>query len=291
MREYINVTVANTALGPIEYLERSENNGDRQETILTIHGAMGGYEQSDILGKALGPKGYRYIAVSRPGYLQTPLQGQNKPEAQADLLAALLDEIGIRKVIVMAISGGGYSALYFALRHPERCQALILCSTTGGKNKVPVPFAFTIMKLIARVPFCVNFMRQRFLKNVEKSVKRSVSHPDIAQKFINDEQMMTYYKDLTLSTMNYMDKRIPGTINDIQITQNTEYPLEEITVPTLVVHGSDDPLVPFAEHGKKLVERIPGACLCLVERGEHMAIFTHNEQVRKAVLNFIESIV
>ena len=152
------------------------------EVITTVHGAMGGYEQSDILGKAVGPNGYNYIAVSRPGYLQTPLKGNESPEEQADLFAALLDELRIQKVIIIAISGGGYSALHFALRHPDRCQALILCSTTGGKNDVPIPFAFSLMKVIARVPFLAHLMRNRFLKNIEKSVKRSITHPDIAHK-------------------------------------------------------------------------------------------------------------
>lgn len=105
MCKKLNATVASTARGHIEYLERKENHAAIHGTILTIHGAMGGYEQSDILGKAVGPEGYRYIAVSRPGYLQTPLKGNESPEAQADLLAALLDELGIQKAIIMAISG------------------------------------------------------------------------------------------------------------------------------------------------------------------------------------------
>lgn len=282
--------VAQTALGPIEYFERTGSHEKIKGTILTVHGAMGGYEQSDLLGKAVGPDGYRYIAVSRPGYLRTPLAGRQSPEAQADLFAALLDVIEIRNVFILAISGGGYSALHFALRHPERCRALILCSTTGEKNTVPIPFAFTVMKVIARIPFLVTLLRNRFLKNIEKSVKRSITHSDIAERLINDEQMLRYYKALTLSTMDHMAQRIQGTVNDIRVTQNTEYPLEKITTPTLVIHGSDDPVVPYNDHGKKLAERIPGAQVCLAKRGEHMAIFTHNEQVREVVLAFLEKI-
>lgn len=287
MSEDKKPVIAHTSLGPIEYLEREDKCGDSLGTILAVHGAMGGYDQSDILGRAIGPEGYKYISVSRPGYLRTPLKGRENPETQADLLAALLDKLGINEVIVLAISGGGYSAINFSLRHPDKCKALILCSTTGGKNDIPVPFAFNVMKLIARVPFFVKLMHDRFEKNVEKSLRRSISHQDIVEDMMSDDQIMTFYKELSLSTMNRMKDRIPGTLNDIRITQNTEYPLDDISVPTMVIHGSDDPVVPYDNHGKKLAERIPGAQLCLAERGEHMTIFTHNKQVRQAVKSFI----
>lgn len=284
--ETIQPQIAQTPLGPIEYLIEKDKNTSIG-TILCIHGAMGGYEQSYILGKSIGPKGYSYVSVSRPGYLGTPIQGNESPEAQADLLASLLDTLGINQVIVLAISGGGYSAIHFALQHPERCQALILCSTTGGKNDVPIPFAFNVMKLVARVPFLINFMRTRFLANMEKSLKRSISHQDILDAMLDDEQMILYYKQLTLSSMDRMIERIPGTINDIKVTQRTEYPLEHIAVPTLVIHGTEDPVVPFDDHGKKLAERIPDAQLCLAERGEHMTIFTHNKLVKKTIDDFL----
>jgi pimeloyl-ACP methyl ester carboxylesterase len=279
--------VTQTSFGPIEYLAREDTISESSKTILCIHGAMGGYEQSDILGRSVGPAGYKYLSVSRPGYLKTPLHGRETPEAQADLFAALIEKIGIHKVIVLAISGGGYSAIHFALRHSDRCSALILCSTIGGKNDVPVPLAFNVMKLAARIPVLVNFMRTRFENNIEKSLKRSVSHQSIAEKMLNNEQLMGYYKELTYSTMDRMIERIPGTMNDIRITQNTEYPLENISVPTLIIHGTEDPVVPYNEHGKKLAERIPGAQLVLADKGEHMTIFTHNELVKKSISDFL----
>lgn len=282
--------LAHTSLGPVEYLLREDNHVDSMGTILAIHGAMGGYDQSDILGKSVGPEGYRYISVSRPGYLQTPLQGRESPENQADLLAALLDDLGTNRAIVLAVSGGGYSALHFALRHPDRCEALILCSTVGGRNSAPIPLAFYLMKLVARVPFVIRFMRNSFLKNIENGLKRSISHQDIVEKMMGDDQMMTFYKELTLSTMDRTTERIPGTLNDIKVTQNTEYPLEDISVPTLIIHGTDDPVVPYNDNGRKLVERIQGAKLCLAERGEHMTIFTHNEQVKSAINSFLGNI-
>ena len=45
---------------------------------------------------------------------------------QADAYAQLLDHLGIDKVVVVSISAGAWSALQFAIRHPERCLALVL---------------------------------------------------------------------------------------------------------------------------------------------------------------------
>lgn len=83
-------TIINTRLGKIEYAEYG--NGP---AIIALHGAMGGYDQSLILARTIGESGYRYLAVSRPGYLGTPLSSGKTPEQQADLCAALLDILGI----------------------------------------------------------------------------------------------------------------------------------------------------------------------------------------------------
>lgn len=227
------------------------------------------------------------ISVSRPGYLGTPLNDNAAPEAQADLLAALLDVLEIGSVIVFAISGGGYSALHFAERHPDRCRGLVLCSTTGGPNTDPIPFAFTVMKAAARVPFLLAVLRKRAAARPIASLRRSISHEDILEETLQNQKSMALYQELTCSTMTRMAERLPGTINDIKVTQRASYVLNTIQVPTLVVHGTDDKVVPFAEHGARLAREIPNARLCTAERGEHVAIFSHNTQIVDAVDDFL----
>ncbi len=283
------VKVAETVLGPIEYFQR-DTGIDSNKVILTIHGAMGGYDQSDILGRTIGPEGYRYLSISRPGYLRTPLKGREAPEKQADLIAAFLDSLHISKVIVFAISGGGYSALHFALRHCGRCKALVLCSTTGGKNNTPIPFGFNVIKILARIPFIAHMMRKRVENNIEESLKKSVSFPDVLSKTTRDCETMKLFKELSTGMMDNMAKRLPGTINDIRITQSHDYALNEITVPSLIVHGTDDPHVPFNAHGRRLAEEIADAQLYLAEKGEHVAIFTHRTEVKMAVTEFLKNL-
>jgi pimeloyl-ACP methyl ester carboxylesterase len=286
-----NLKVAATSLGPIEYYERDRRVSSQDAVVVTIHGALGGYDQSDILGRTIGPAGYRYISISRPGYLGTPLKGRESPEAQADLIAALLDHLGIKSAVVFAVSGGGYSALHFGLRHAARCRGLVLCSTIGGINNVRVPFfAYTMMKFLARIPIVPGLLRKKVQGNIEGALKKTVSHPEMIERILNDPDTLALYKELALSTMTNMARRLSGTDNDLRITTSIEYPLKDIKVPTLVVHGDEDPTVNYSEHGKRLAEEIPGATLHLAERGEHVAIFTHREQVQKAVADFMGSL-
>lgn len=78
--------------------------------------------------------GYRYVAVSRPGYLGTPLRSGRSPQEQADVFAAALDALGIGTTAVMAVSGGGPSAIEFALRQKECCWGVVLVSGPGSLN-------------------------------------------------------------------------------------------------------------------------------------------------------------
>ena len=64
------------------------------------------------------------------------------------------------------------------------------------------------------------------------------------------------------------------------------YPLERITVPTLVVHGTSDSFVPFAQ-ARALACRVPGAEMLTIEGGEHVSIYTHRAQVRATIDRFL----
>ncbi|HWT78322.1 MAG TPA: alpha/beta fold hydrolase, partial [Candidatus Methylomirabilis sp.] len=139
--------IVDTRRGPVEYASFGDG-----PAVLALHGAMGGYDQGLILARTIGGPGYRFVAVSRPGYLGTPLSAGQAPEEQADLLADLLETLGIREAAVVAISGGGPSAMHFALRHRDRCWALVLISTCGGTIDTRVPLSFQFTKLLVRWP-------------------------------------------------------------------------------------------------------------------------------------------
>lgn len=274
---------AQTALGVIEYVDVGEG-----PVVVTIHGAMGGYDQSLFLAQTIGGPGYRYLAISRPGYLGTPISAGKSPAQQADLIAALLDTLGIANAGIMGVSGGGPSAVHFGLRHADRCNGLVLVSTCADKVEMPIPFAFNLMKFLARWQWFGDYFRRKAAADLVATARRSIGDEEILQRTVNDAETWPLFSTMLLSTYNNMGQRIVGTENDIRITRTESYPLEKLTVPLLVVHGTADRLVQYDLHAKTYARRVPQMELLTVEGGEHVAIFTHRHLVRSKVMAFMQ---
>ena len=273
--------LARTPMGPVEYAEYGEG-----PAVLALHGAMGGWDQSLLLARTLADGGHRFLGLSRPGYLGTPLAAGRSPEEQADLYAAVLDVLGVRDAAVMAVSGGGPSALHFALRHRARCRALVLVSTCGGRVETRLPLAFQVLRLAARWPGLAGAMERKAKRDPEASLRRSIPDPVLRERTLRGSGG-PLLRELVATTSDRMALRLRGTLNDVAVTRARDYPLERIDVPVLVVHGTGDRAVPFEPHGKVLAARIPGAELVALDGGDHVAIFTHRDEARPRVVRFL----
>jgi len=281
MEPFPTPTVVQTSRGSVELADWGEG-----PAVLAVHGAMGGHDQGVLLARTIGEEGYRYLAPSRPGYLGTPLSAGKSAEDQADLYAEVLSHLGIRSAAVMAVSGGGPSALLFAARHPALCWGLVLVSTCSGIIEEKLPLAFHLTKLLVRVPGFAASVHRRIERHPEGAAARSIRDPAVLARTLADAEAGSLMKALILSTADRMARRLPGTENDIRITRSTTYPLEHILAPALVVHGTADRVVSY-DHAQTLAGRVPGARLLTVEGGEHVAIFTDRDRVRAEVTAFL----
>jgi pimeloyl-ACP methyl ester carboxylesterase len=278
-------SVVTTRRGPVEYAEYGEG-----PVALALHGAMGGWDQSLLLARTIAGSGRRYVGVSRPGYLGTPLSAGRSPEEQAELYADVLDALEIRDAAILAVSGGGPSAIHFALRHPDRCRGLVLVATCGAKVETRLPLAFQVLRLAARWPWLAAAMERKASRtHPEEAARRSIPDPVLRERTLGDPEAGPLFRELLASTSDRMALRLPGTLNDVAVTRARDYPLERIAVPVLVVHGTHDRAVPFARHGKVLAERIPGAELCALAGGDHVAIFTHRDEAKARVARFLSA--
>jgi pimeloyl-ACP methyl ester carboxylesterase len=104
-----------------------------------VHGAAGGFDQSMlVVGNELAANA-RVIAMSRFGYLRTPLPTDASPAAQADAHACLLDALKIERAAIFAASAGSPSAIQFVLRHPDRALGLVLLVPLAYMPNAPIP--------------------------------------------------------------------------------------------------------------------------------------------------------
>jgi pimeloyl-ACP methyl ester carboxylesterase len=242
-----------------------------------------------ILARAVGPNGFRAIALSRPGYLGTPLAAGRSPDEQADLYAATLDALGVDRAAVIAISGGGPSAIRFALRHRDRCGALVLVSTIGEPMKDRLPLSFHLAMWLGRRAWFGERIRRRIARGPDAAAARAILDPEVRARMLADPQSRSLFQAFRATVGDRFALRLAGTRQDVLVGRAPAPPLEDVRVPTLVVHGTADRVVPFAHHGAVLAKRIPGAELLAIEGGEHVAIFTHRALIQARVEAFLRA--
>lgn len=281
--------LAATPRGAVEYLDLDRADGEGPP-LLAIHGAMGGWDQSALLGLTIAPGAARVLAVSRPGYLGTPRDWGASPGAQADACLAALDHAGVDRAIVAAVSGGGPAAIRFALDHPRRCRGLILCSAASGPTRSAIPWWFRYLsRPLVRVPPFARAMRRRVERDPAASAARSIPDPETRERTLAHPEAGRLLTALSLSAWTDPARRMDATWDDIAQVAIFRPDLEGIPVPTLLIHGTADEMVPFAL-AKSAAERIPGAELLAVEGGRHVTIFTHLDEVRARVGVFLKTL-
>jgi pimeloyl-ACP methyl ester carboxylesterase len=80
-----------------------------------------------------------------------------------------------------------------------------------------------------------------------------------------------------------------GTLDCITAFAHTDFrrDLEKVTVPTLVIHGDSDAIVPFEASGKRTAEAIDSSELVMIEGGPHAINASHAEEFNQALLDFL----
>ncbi|MBL8154868.1 MAG: alpha/beta hydrolase [Anaerolineae bacterium] len=268
--------ILETPCGRIEYGE--EGSG---VPILALHGAGGGYDQGLLLASWLG-EGYRVIAPSRFGYLGSPILGDGSVQEQAAAYTGLLDALGLDRVAVFADSAGGPSALQFALDYPERVDALVLISAISTLRPIRDDSSGPPAALLT------DFVFWSALTVLPDQALPAFGVPSEALARLTPAEHERMWE--TIRLMQPMSRRMPG-MNLDAVEQSKPaveaLPLEQITAPTLVIHATDDSLIPVAQ-GQHSASRIPGARLVTVEYGGHLAAVL--DSVTEQVKEFLSGI-
>ncbi len=265
-----------TSCGAIEYSEEGKG-----KTVLSIHGAGGGWDQGLLISPFVG-EGFRVIAPSRFGYLNTAYPDDPSAVAQADAYACLLDSLGIERVSVVAFSAGGPSALQFAIRYPERTTALVMVSAISDASLVdPRPVDPSKDPVLSIMLTDFVFWTATTYFPARAMAFFGVSRA--AQQRLTPEEHDRALRVLRMILP--MSMRKTGNFNDpAHWFERGAFDLERIAAPTLVIHAMDDTFVPVA-HGQYTAEGIPNARFATQEFGGHFVY------VRDAVLGEIRAFI
>ncbi len=226
------------------------------EPLLLIQGMSGNHLHwgEDFLG-LLTPDfdviAYDHRGIGRSDRVDAPF---TIPDL-ADDAAGVLDALGIESAHVLGISMGGMTAQELALRHPERVRTLALgCTYAGGADS-----AMTDPAVVQRLGEL--FMTGRTEEALRYGFEVNVS-PDFAQDPDNFELVQRIASELPAS-LDILMLQVQAIA-----AHDTSDRLHEIDVPTLVMHGTVDQMLPVS-NAQAIASRIPGARLEIFEGVGH----------------------
>ncbi|MDM0032816.1 alpha/beta hydrolase [Variovorax sp. J22P271] len=292
MTTALTTAVARTPFGPIEYAIVGEG-----IPVLVIHGSPGGIDAAELMARFLPKARFKAILVSRPGYLGTALGDRRTIDQQADLLAALLDELAIARAAVYSWSGGGPAGYRLAVRHPGKVVSLVAFAA------VSQAYRDTHASAVSRLMFTTStgrwLMRVLAAHQPRQYIAGALSsegHLTRAQlaaqvdAVFADDTKRQFVLDLGPTAEQGKD-RCDGYDNDLaQFGRIASLELERITAPTLIVQGTVDADLP-PSHSDFAAATIPGAELLALEEGTHLALYTNAdaEAAQQRVIQFLSA--
>ncbi|HMA34455.1 MAG TPA: alpha/beta hydrolase, partial [Chloroflexia bacterium] len=269
--------VVATRMGPVEYARVGQG-----PPVLVVHGYGGGYDQGLLAAQLAATYPLEIIAVSRFGYLRTPLPADPSPAAQAAALVALLDALQIPTVAILAISAGGPAVLEFALRYPDRCWALVTIAAVTGPLAVRTTARGRLIAALAGQDWGLWLLRGLTLR---QQLVRNGLDPATVDRLpaAARERVRSLFYPLPISL------RRAGCAADLRgFPHLPRYPVAQLALPTLVVHGTADTVVPLA-HAEWLAATVPGARFLPIPGGGHACPLTHEAAVIPPVFAFLRA--
>jgi pimeloyl-ACP methyl ester carboxylesterase len=264
--------------------------GQGSDIVVLLHG--GGLDCAQLSWELLmaelaavdGGARFRVIAPDWPGFGETaPLPGGATLTSFGPFLTDFLDQLGIQNASFAGISMGGGAVLGFALQSPERVEKLILVDSYGLQRAAPLHrLSYLFIRLPGVRQLTWAAMRSRAMARY--SLKMLLKRPGS----VTDELVNQVYEQL----MRPGASRAFSEFQDSEITWNgirTCYVdrLNEITAPTLIIHGSLDALVPLS-CAREAHEKIHNSRLHWMEGSGHWPQRDNPEEFNQLVIEFLK---
>ena len=245
--------------------------GDGEETIVLINGLADDVETWFAQMDDFTSAGYRVLRIDNRGIgASSKPAGPYSSRMLADDAKALVDQLGITGFHLMGVSMGGMIAQEYALAYPGDLQSV----TFGCTYAAPGPFCSRMFAMwadlapVLGVPF----------------VMRDVTLWAFTLPFFTDrgEDLAEFE-----TAMRYMDQPVHAYLAQLAVIQNhdTTARLGEITVPSLVLAGEQDILIPVAL-SRQIHEAISGSEWATT-KGGHACLWEHPADFNQVYLDFV----
>jgi poly(3-hydroxyalkanoate) depolymerase len=191
-----------------------------------------------------------------------------RPSTLALLSARLLDQLHYAQVDVLGVSWGGALAQQFALQQAKRCRRLVLAATSPGHLMVPGKLTALLRMATPRRYKDPDYMR-RFAGEIYGGALRDA--PELARAHLRHVRWSSDYGYYLQLAAGFGWSSLPW--------------LRFLAQPTLVMAGTDDPLVPVA-NGHILARLIPDARLVTIDDG-HLFLLTSAGESARIISEFL----
>jgi pimeloyl-ACP methyl ester carboxylesterase len=208
--------------------------------------------------KMTGGKPLKPLELLKLRFLKIPVEAPYKLRDMADDTIGLMDALHIKSAHLVGASMGGMIAQEIAICYPQRARSLTSIMSTTGNPKVPPPTREASAMLMAPPPKT----KEEFLLRFAQTWKvLRVGHFPLDEAKDRERAERVFARGLNPAGVGRQ-------LRAILASGSRKERLHSVKAPTLVIHGTVDPLV-RPEGGKDTAASIPGAKLMMVDRMGH----------------------
>lgn len=220
---------------------------------------------------------YTCVVFAHRGFTpSSAVAGEAAPDAYADDLAALIDELGLKDVALIAQSMGGWTCLEYALREPARVRALVMASTSGAINCAKLDnFSRAFDDWLAYSKKTFEDLQARDL-SVAIGERMEREQPALAR----------LYRQITQLTPADFREAVRARLRQLWIHDPAL--LARLAMPVLFITGDEDSVFPAAA-AEPLAKRAPRGRAACVPRAGHSVYFERAAEFNRIVGDFVST--
>ena len=240
-------------------------------TVLFLHAFPLDREMWADQAQAVQDAGWMFAAPDFPGFGDAPLAGAETLEEYAERAAGVLESVGATRAVVVGLSMGGYAAFRLLERRPELVRALVLADTRAGPDS----------------PEAAEGRR----RNAERTEREGTgwTEADLLPKLLGPDADAAVRDQVREMIGRAKPEAVAAALRALAARPDSTGLLAGISVPTLVIVGSDDAITP-PDEARRMADAIPGARLEVIPVAGHLANLENPEAFDRVLLEFLNAL-